>query len=198
MTRTGIVLSLLLLAASPAAAQQPPSAEQMQAMLAKMGPGPEHDLLRRLEGRWTQEVTLAGGGPQKVVVTGTATNRLILGGRFLLSERTADNPAGAAIGMPTIDAMNIYGFDRRTGEYTIIELDTMGTYWVSAAGAKQPGGAVVMSGETLDDHGGAREMRRFDMVLEMVDENTYTTRIVFKFPGKPDLTIAEAVFRRRK
>jgi hypothetical protein len=219
MTRLFPLLLSVLFSASPSAPQQPsappqpsaaqqspaaqqpsatqqPSARQMEAVLAKTRPGPEHEALRALAGRWNQEVTFDMGGPRKMIAKGTATNRLILGGRFLVSERTADNPAGAAAGIPTIEAVNIYGFDRRTSEYTILELDSMGTYWVSAAGPARPDGAIVMSGETLDDHSGQREVRRYDMVLKIVDADTYTTQIVFKFPDRPNLTIAEAVFRR--
>lgn len=189
-------LVALVLVPFAMSAQQRPTQAQMDAMLAKMRPGPEHTELAALAGRWSQEVTYDAGGPQKIVMKGTAANRLILGGRFLVSERTAENPAGATLGERTLEAVSIYGFDRRTREFTIVELDTMGTYWVSAAGAKTPAGPVVMSGETLDDHGGSHEMRQFDMVLRVLDRDTYVTQIVFKFPGRPDLTIAETISRR--
>jgi hypothetical protein len=184
----------------PPPQQQPtqPTPEQRDAMLAKMRPGPEHQTLARLEGRWAQEIAYGMGGPQKTVVKGTATNRLILGGRFLISERTAEHPAPSISGERTLDAVNIYGFDRRTNQFTIIELDSMGTYSVSAAGRAAPDGSIVMSGETLDDHGGARETRHYDMVLKIVDADTYTTAIVFKVPGRPDMTIAEGTYRRLK
>ena len=78
---------------------------------------------------------------------GTTTNRMILGGRFLVSEHTSTIAAGA-MGDIKMDAMSIYGFDRRTNEYTIVELDSMGTYWVTAAGAPREDKSIVMSGET--------------------------------------------------
>ena len=195
MIWTRRLLLIALASTTLSAAAQQPSPQQQQAMLAKMRPGPEHKRLEQLVGRWSQEVTYTAG-TQKMVVKGTATNRLILGGRFLISERTAAHPAPAATGEATLENVNIYGFDRRTNEYTIIELDSMGTYWVSAAGPARQDGTLVMSGETLDDHGGKPETRRYDMELKIVDANTYTTAIVFKFAGKPNVKIAEAVYRR--
>ena len=53
---------------------------------------------------------------------------------------------------------------------------------------------IVMSGETLD--GPAAEPRRFDMVLKLVDADTYVTRVVFKPAGQPERTLVETVSRR--
>ena len=55
-----------------------------------------------------------------------------------------------------------------------------------------------MAGETSDDHSGQKEMRKFEMVLAVLDPDTYETRIVFKFPGKPDVTLIRALSRRVK
>jgi hypothetical protein len=168
----------------------------MQAMLEKMQPGQPHRELASLEGRWALDVTFNMGRPMKA--SGTATNRTILGGRFLVSEMATDLKDSGMMGTTRLETMRIYGFDRRTSEYTVIELDTMGTYWVSAAGRAGEGQAIVMTGETLDDHGGAAGMRKFEMSLRIVDPDTYVTDIVFKFPDRPDLKIVEIVHRRIK
>jgi hypothetical protein len=181
--------------------QQPPSAAQQQAMLDKVQPASEHRELAALAGRWTQQITYRMGGGQTMTATGTAVNRMILGGRFLVSESTSAVPAGAPPGMPSIESMRIYGFDRRTRQYTIIELDSMGTYWVSAAGTKTTSAPpqIVMSGETLDDHGGAAgDVRKYDMVLRLIDADAYVAAVVFKFQGKPDLRLVEVLHRRVK
>jgi hypothetical protein len=184
-----------------AAAQQPTPEQQkkmQQAMLEQMKPGPEHRALAGLEGQWTIDVQYRMGNGPMVKADGTATNRLILGGRFLESRAISTNPAGPGFGDPNVESLTIYGFDRRTGEYTVLGLDTMGTYWVSAAGAGTPAQPIVMSGETLDDHAGTKEMRKYDMVLQIVDPDTYVTAIVFKFANRPDLKIVEITHRRVK
>jgi hypothetical protein len=182
------------------AQQQPPkpTPEQIQAMLAEMGPAPEHRVLASLEGKWTLDITYNMGGPKPMKARGTATSRMILGGRFLMSEGVSDNPAGADVGGAKVEMVTIYGFDRRTKEYTTIGLDTMGTYWVTAAGLMKSDKTIVMAGETLDDHAGSKEVRKYDMVLKVVDADTYLTQIIFKFANMPDLKIVEIVHRRVK
>jgi hypothetical protein len=195
MTRFICAVALLFLARG-AAAQPAPTPEQIKAMAEKLQAGPEHRVLAALEGNWSLDITYNVGAPQPLRSKGTATNRMILGGRFLVSEAVSENPAGPAAGDQQIESMGIYGFDRRTSEYTTIGLDTMGTYWVAAAGTMKPDRTIVMSGESLDDHGGQREMRRYDMVLKIVDRDTYITQIIFKFSNRPDLTIVETTHRR--
>jgi hypothetical protein len=200
--RWGLALTAAVAIGFPALAQQQPpkpTPEQIQAMLAELGPAPEHRVLAGLAGRWTLELTYNMGGPQAKPMTGrgTATNRMILGGRFLMSEALADNPM-PGFGDPKVEMVGIYGFDRRTKEYTTIGLDTMGTYWVTAAGLMKPDKTIVMVGETLDDHAGSREMRQYDMVLKVIDADTYLTQVIFKFANMPDLKIVEIVHRRVK
>jgi hypothetical protein len=62
----------------------------------------------------------------------------------------------------------------------------------------KPDKTIVMAGETLDDHAGSREMRKYDMVLKVIDADTYLTQVIFKFANMPDLKIVEIVHRRVK
>lgn len=188
----------LLGQATLAGAQQQPTPEQMNAMLEQMKPGKEHRTLASLEGKWTVDVTYRMGNGPVMKATGLTTNRMILGGRFLESSATSTISAGPGFGDPTVESLTIYGFDRRTNEFTILGLDTMGTYWVSAAGLMEGKNTIVMAGETLDDHAGSKEMRKYNMVLRIVDPDTYVTEVIFKFRDRPDLKIVEIVHRRVK
>jgi hypothetical protein len=195
MNRLTITLctTFVILAASSAFAQTQPTPEQMALMLEEMRPTTEHQELAKLTGRWNQEVTWSMGGPP-VKATGTVTNRMILGGRFLVSEGSSNNPIG--FGDTTIELMTIYGFDRRTRDYTIVGYDSFGTYYVTAAGKKTPAGLVLMHGETLEHEAGATTTRKYDMTLRVMDANTYITEVIFKFPGQPDQTVASVTHRR--
>jgi hypothetical protein len=198
MRLSSIVVAVCLASAAIAAQQSTPSPEQTQAILEKGRPGPEHAKLAALAGRWRREVTMTMGGGQTMKATGTAVNRMLLGGRFLQSDHVTTVAAGGQMPAMTIEAVTIYGFDRRVSEFTVLELDSMGTYWVTASGGRGGTPAIVMAGETLDDHGGAREIRRYDMVLRIVDADTYVTEIVFKFPNRPPLPLVVATHRRVK
>ena len=193
------LLTLLLVSIFPAvaAAQQRPTPEQVKAAMAKTMPGDHHRELALLVGEWTQDVTYYMGTRKPMRSRGTARNRMILGGRFLVSERTSHVSAGE-VGDVKVEAMSIYGFDGRTSEYTILELDTMGTYWVSAAGAPPLDNTIVMSGETIDSQSSTRGLKKYDMVLRVVDADTYVTEIIFKFPNRPPTKLVEVVSRRVK
>jgi hypothetical protein len=198
MTRLALATICLMGTVSAGAQTSSDVARAREAMLERGRPGPEHAILERLAGRWQREVTYTMGGGKTMKATGSATNRVILGGRFLQSDQTTTVPASEAMPATTLDTLSIYGFDRRTREFTIVEFDTGGTYFVTAKGAATPGSPIVMSGESLDDHGGKPETRRYDMVLRVIDADTYVTQVVFKFEGQPPLTLLEATHRRMR
>lgn len=195
-THALVLTSLLLLLPGAASAQQPqPTPEQLEKMLEPLRPTAAHRDLTQLAGRWTQEVTYAMGGPP-MKASGTVTNRVILGGRFLVSEGTSNNPSG--VGDPTVEFMSVYGFDRRTSDYTIVGFDTMGTYYVTAAGKKTPDGLILMAGETLEYDASSPSRRKYDMTMKVIDADTYTTEIIFHFPGRPSQTVVSITYRRIK
>ena len=199
MTRSTMFPTLVaaLCFAGAAAAQPNPSAEEILKMLEATKPSAEHQELAALAGRWTQDITYSmGGAPMKA--TGSVTNRMILGGRFLLSEGSSVNPPGWGFGEGTVEVLNILGFDRRTQDFTIVGYDTMGTYYVTAAGKKRDPHTIVMSGETLDETPGSKESRQYDFVLKTIDADTYLIDINFKNPGQPDLTVVSITYRRAK
>lgn len=198
MIRLFGTLCLSLLWTAAIAAQQGGTNATAQSVDHAAQPSPEHRELGALAGRWNLEVTYNAGNGKTMTATGTAENRMVLGGRFLISESTSSVPAGAPAGMTAIDSMRIYGFDRRTRTFTIVELDSLGTYWVTAAGTKKDANTIVMSGETLDDHGGAPEMRQYDMVLRVIDRDTYAAEVIFKFANRPPVTLVEMLHRRIK
>ena len=55
----------------------------------------------------------------------------------------------------------------------------MGTYYVTAAGARQPGAREVAMKGVVDEGG---RTQAYDMVLKWVDQDTYISQIVFHFP----------------
>ena len=128
---------------------------------------------------------IEGSGPEE-----RGVNTMVLGGRFLMATTTSREPKSGL----AVDTMSIYGFDRRNGNFTIVAYDTMGTYYVTAAGKKAPGAnEVVMKGE-VEEHGG---MKKYDMVLRWVDRDTYVTEIIFYLPQGP-LKIVDITHRRVK
>jgi hypothetical protein len=191
---------VLLLAGPPAADAQekPPSPEQMAEihgiMMNAMSPGPEHELLEALVGDWSTEVTMwPEPGADPMTMTGSAKNRMVLGGRFLVSE------AESGEGELKSSSLTIFGFDRRSGDYTTVSFDTWGTYSVSAAGkVRAADGTIVMHGE--DSVAGTDHTQTYDFVLRRTGDDTHVFEIVFTDPahtrGGPPFKMVEITYRR--
>ncbi len=106
------------------------------------------------------------------MVTGTVESETILGGRFLVSTTVITE------GMFAGESVSIFGFDRRSEEYTLIGLDTIGTYWVTAQGPMGSDGKAVLSGEDFDPV--FNGMQLYDFVLSWPDADTMVTDLIFK------------------
>jgi hypothetical protein len=185
--------ALLVVVPGTAEAQmEQPTPEQMQAMMAAMQPGPEHERFARLVGEWDLETSVSMAPGQTQVLKARTVARTILGGRFLVTEMTS---ADSVLGMP-IEGMTIFGYDRRTGEYTILALDTFGTYYVAGAGTGDVNtNPIVMRGSHHDPFMDRQEV--YDFVLRFVDADTWESEIVFITPDGERFTAVKAIARRR-
>lgn len=190
----------LLLAGTALVQDAPPSpqdlAEMRRLMMESAQPGPEHELLARYVGAFEQDVTVwPAQGAQPVKFKGQAQTRMILGGRYL--EQTGTSKF---MGMET-ESLSLVGFDRRHQEFTIIGLDTVGTYWVSGQGPYDPETkTATMRGTDEDPIGGVTQ--DFDFRLTFVDDDTLRTEIWFRDAahskdGKP-FKMVEVVSRRKE
>jgi hypothetical protein len=144
-------------------------AAMMEAMRLAQ-PGPEHAELAALAGDWVTKVSvlMAPGTPPMEQET-TATAKMILSGRFL--EHTS---AGDFMGTP-FESQSYLGFDRRREEYTLMGMDTLGTYWVTGAGVREEDGVIRMHG--VDDDPAGKQVFTFE--YEIFGPNEYEHRILF-------------------
>ena len=171
-----LLVAALAYSAPPTVAQDAPSKELQehlrQAMAEAAQPGPEHQRLAGLVGDWVQEITFwPSPGAEPVVVEAAASARMILGGRFLEVHANSEGPFAT-------ESVTILGFDRRAQEYTVVGLDTWGTYWISAQGGSDGrDDRVVMHGEDEDRLLGHTQV--YDITLEWLDPDTYATEVIF-------------------
>jgi hypothetical protein len=156
-----------LVMASTVVAQEVPLEQQAS-------PGPEHEQLAARTGDWKLTIRMFAGA-QPTEMTGTATNEMLVGGRFHQSTYKA---AGA--GFETEGVLTT-GFDRRHGEYTMILMDNFGTYFVTARG-KPPaeGEELKLVGKDDDPQMTALGLtKEFAFVLREIDDNHYTVEVRF-------------------
>jgi hypothetical protein len=183
----------LLSCATPAPPPSPPpethSPEDAAAILAMASPGPEHTRLAVFEGVWRHRGTFSIQGQAPLYFTGTTTNRMILGGRFLESRSaTAEGPF-------PIESFTVFGFDRRSSDFTAVGFDSLGTYHVTAAGKPAPESQpITMSGVNRDPATGRVE--EFDFVLTPINPNEYRFDVFFKGPGGARSHVVEIIHTR--
>jgi hypothetical protein len=199
--RTKIVLAAGVIAAASFTAgrlvsqEGMPSPEDMAKMMEMMRPGEEHDVLAEMEGEWEQDwsTSMMPGAPAQRS-KGSATGKLILGDRFLELQSK-----GAMMGQP-FEAKTILGFDRRHGVYTMAQFDTMGTYFVTATGKRDPQtGTIVLMGKDTDPMMGEQEFKT--EITPKQDEivTTFTFMKLGAFPIPPEgWKCMEIVAKRKK
>lgn len=187
----------LVVATSPALSQEKtsePDKAKIAAYMELAKPGPEHKQLESLVGSWDEEIKffMAPGKPP-MTFKGTCQNRMILGGRFLVSESKGGS------GPMAFESMMIMGFDRRTGKFTTVGFDSEGTYYVAGAGPyDQSRKAIVMYGEDVDPVLGTQ---KYDMVMTIVSPTKYIKEIVFKDAahthGLPEFKMVEIILTKK-
>ena len=190
-------IAIVILAAAGGLSQEkdPEMAKKMALSYELQKPGPEHKRLEALAGKWDLEVTVwPGPGAKPISFKGQCENRMILGGRFLLSE------SKSGLGPMTVETLSIIGFDRRHKKFTTVSFDSMGTYSVSAAGPfDEAKSAMIMYGEDVDPQLGTQ---KYDVVNRFIDPDKYVTEIIFKDPvhtkGKPEFKEVEITHTRMK
>lgn len=192
-----VVMALTVSVSAQQAAPSPDSLQKLMATYMELAqPGPEHQLLNDMAGKWNMELTMwpqPGGEPMKSNLTGEFN--LILGGRFLQS-----TSKGKIFGMDS-ETMQILGFDRRSKKYTLVAFDTQGTYSVSAAGTMDPKtSTMTLYGEDVDPV--MNMVQKYDFVIKVIDKDTHSWSIIFKNPemtgGAAEFKMIEILCKRSK
>jgi hypothetical protein len=112
--------------------------------IAKLSqPGPEHEKLHALVGKWTLTLEGAKG-------TGTAEFKKVLGGRFVMEE------VKLPLGPVTMEWIGLYGYDKAKKKYTAVWVDNMDTSTESGEGDGD-GPVLTLKGNHFDPRTGKPE-----------------------------------------
>jgi hypothetical protein len=174
--------------------QEEPSAgglsqERLDQLAARNEPGPEHQILAGLVGKWETKSRYFMQPGQAMLASGTVTNDMILGGRFLRS-------VGESVGGPVKrEQLDLFGFDRRLDEYTLASFDSWGTQYVTAFGYMDEGGkSITLSGRDFDPD--MLTEAQFDVVLRLTGPDEYTVEYYEKPTNAPRTLRVETVHTR--
>jgi hypothetical protein len=175
-----ISIFLILLGFSMIHAQEL-TPEQWEEMMALAQPGPEHKMLEKMVGTWDQTVKLwMKPGAEPSEMKGKSVNKMILGGRFLQSNVTGGE------GEMKMEGLNLMGYDRRHKKFTTVGFDTWGTYYVTGAGPyNEETKSIVMYGE--DEEPTAGITQKYDIIVRLIDNDTYITEVVFQDERTTDM-----------
>lgn len=186
------VLIALLLCTSAALAQENKQSQAdavMAGYIEAAKPVAEHRRLMELVGPWKVTTTLwfdPAAAPQ--VSAGSGTGRMILGGRFLQLDTTVSGAIPA-------DHLTIFGFDRRTNDYTLVGFDTLGTYYITAAGKHDEArNGIVFHGSYLQPPAGTEQ--KYHFVWQTLSSREHVLTLYFAIGGK-DVRVAETRLERK-
>ncbi|HYV54140.1 MAG TPA: DUF1579 domain-containing protein [Chitinophagaceae bacterium] len=198
MKKITTILAVAIAMAGTASAQSstqqsmtPEQAEMMKKWEAYMTPGDIHKMLAKSNGEWNEDVTMwmdPAAPPQKS--TSTATNTMIMGGRYQQSMHR-----GSFNGMP-FEGMSLLGYDNAKKTFISTWIDNMGTGIMTMEGTYDPNTKTVTSkGHEVDPMTGKdMDVRE---VFTMVDDNTQIMSMYMTPAGGKEFKTMEIKFTRK-
>jgi len=170
------------------AAEFDPAAMQ-QMWQAHAEPGPEHDRLKRMVGKWKTVMRDYMSQPGEVLeTTGEATIKPILGGRFIQQQVRGQIHDQKYMGT------GISGYNNATQKYTGVWLDNMGTGMMTMEGTYDSN-----SGEMTEtgSYEGPMGKMTFRMVSKQVSDDEIRFTMHSKMsPDAPETKCMEMVYTR--
>ena len=123
-------------------------------------------------GSWTYDMITNMEG-RKLSGVGSSNNNMILGGRFMLF-----NAEGTMLGM-NVKSITIIGYDNALEKYTMIGMDELGTYYITAEGTYD----VLTKTYTLDGSYVEPVLKRqqnYKFVFEVSDASHPVGKVLFE------------------
>ena len=184
-----MMLSVIFFSTSNIFAQQGDQAEMMKKWQEYMTPGPVHQQFAKLEGNWKAAVTQFMGG-QESKSEGTATYKMVLGGRYLHGSFK-----GNMMGM-SFEGMELDAFDNATKDYISLWVDNMGTGVMYMKGKKdEKTGDIVYLGSMVDPMTGKDQMTK--TVMKMIDDD-HQQMLMYTMNGDQEVKNMQIDYTRQK
>ncbi|MEX2219820.1 MAG: DUF1579 domain-containing protein [Phycisphaerales bacterium] len=162
----------------------------MEAWSKAMAPSAQHEVLKKMVGEWKTTTRLMGGGAV-ADAPGTASNELVLGGRFLLQRTT-----GTMMEQP-VSGLGMLGYDIIRKQFTGTWADTMGTGLLHYhGGLNKDGDGLTMFG-AMDEPMTGEIGKTIRLATRFDGPDRYTLTIQEVQYGEP-FTVVEITYERAK
>lgn len=150
----------------------------MEKMMQEFGrPGPEHELLKGMAGKWKTKMISYWENPEEPgVAEGVSDIKLIMDGRFAVESYKSDYN-----GMP-FEGMGITGYDKVKKKYVGTWMDNMGTGVMHSEGTYDEASKTLTLFGEADSPMGHMKMR---MTAQQVDANKTIFTMYTTMPGMP-------------
>ena len=173
------------------ATKQPSQEEMMKAWETYMTPTGVHKMIAMSDGEWVGEVShWMAPGDKPMVSKSRATNKMVMNGRYQVSEFK-----GEFMGMP-FEGMSTLAYDNAQKTFINSWIDNMGTGMMVLKGKwDEKTKSINFSGTCVDPMTGKDCKVR--EIFTMVDENTQTMVMYGPTPdGKGEFKTMEITFKR--
>ena len=175
----------------PAMAQDE-SGMDMAAIMAAAEPNEHHQRLEEVVGTWKAAGKfynpMAPDAPP-TESNGTATNKMVLGGRFLMTEFEGD-----FMGMP-FKGLGMEGYDNSLERHVATWVDSMGTMIMQSEGeCSQNGKVKTLVAEFKDPATG--QMTTMRQVTTIQAENKHVFEMFTTLPDGADFKVMEIIYTR--
>lgn len=173
-----------------ATVSDPHKARLLEEIAKTATPGPQHRMLKVLEGKWITNAKLWFGAPKPEQASGHDEAHAILGDRFI-----EDHYDSVVWGKPYA-GQGLLGFDERAQKFVLAWVDTWGTWVTVAEGTADASGKTITL--TTRDYDDATAKTRPVKFVITIDSNDHHVRRTYeKVQGKETLTM-EIEYKRKK
>ncbi len=177
-------------AAAPSSAD---AGKQMEMMMKMAAPGPQHEKLKMLAGKFNAEVSfrMAADAPE-MKSKGASENRMVLGDRYLEQEYSGDMMG------QTFKGMGMTGYDNMKKKYVSGWVDSMSTGIMVSEGTADESGKLITQKAECDCpmEPGKKMMMR--MVTTITDENTHSYEMYQAGPDGKEFKAMTIAYTREK
>ena len=172
-----------------------PSAPVDSATVAKnwkdfMTPGDVHKMMASWDGTWKADITMYEPGKPSTKTTGTAVNKMVLGGRYQESVNTS-----TMMGMP-FEGHGLLGYNNATKMFESSWIDNFGTGVMKMTGAWDAATkSITMTGKGVDPASMTEKDSR--QVFTVVDDKTQTMAMYGPGPDGKEFKWMDITFTRK-
>jgi hypothetical protein len=166
-----------------------PAAQAFQEALEEAArPVKEHTQLARLAGEWKTQAKMYIPDPAKPEITeGTATYRMIMGGRYLRQDLQ-----GQFAGKP-YRGLGILGYDKNKKKFVDVWIDSMGTGIMTMEGEyDEKKHELVETGVSIGPQG----EEKFKLVSRYLDENKFEFSMYMVQPDGAESKVMDITYTR--